>query len=177
MKMNLEDKFGREHNYLRVSLTDRCNLNCIYCNPLGQVSQKLSKKEILSFDELKRLISIFLSEFGIKKIRLTGGEPLLRKDSDKFIKSIGELKLHYDFELALTTNGTMLKNYLPALKLYGVDRLNISLDSLKASNYNYITGYNNSHNSNGLPDVIDSINVAETMKFKELKITQLFLRE
>ncbi|MDP4175496.1 MAG: GTP 3',8-cyclase MoaA [Bacteroidota bacterium] len=176
MKMNLEDKFGREHNYLRVSLTDRCNLKCIYCNPMGKVSQKLNRNELLSFDELKRLIRIFLSEFGIKKIRLTGGEPLLRKDSDKFIRSIGELKTLYGFELALTTNGTILKNYLPALKLYGVDRLNISLDSLKPLNYNYITGCNDSHLSNSLKYVIDSIKIAETMNFKELKINTVILK-
>ncbi|MGE5410788.1 MAG: GTP 3',8-cyclase MoaA [Clostridiales bacterium] len=176
MKMNLEDKFGRKHNYLRVSLTDRCNLKCIYCTPLGKVSQKLSKMELLNFEEFKRLIRIFLSEFGINKIRLTGGEPLLRKDSDKFIKSIGELKTLYDFELALTTNGTILKNFLPALKLYGVDRLNISLDSLKPLNYNYITGCNNLQNNNSLQDVIDSIKVAETMKFKELKINTVILK-
>lgn len=168
--MKLIDKFGRNHNYLRISLTDRCNLNCIYCNPLKENSAKLNKNELLTFDELRTLIRVFLSELEIQKIRFTGGEPFIRKESIKFLKSIGELKAEYNFELALTTNGTLLQDNLNELKSLGLDKLNISLDSLKPFTYRYITG------SEKLGKIIEAINAVEALNFTDLKINTVILK-
>ena len=166
----LTDSFNRIHDYLRISLTDKCNLNCIYCNPRGFNFKKLNKNEILSFDELLRLINIFTGKLGIRKIRFTGGEPLVRKDILKFFKSVYELKLTYGFEVGLTTNGTLLEDKLKELKNYGLDKLNISLDSLKPERFKYITGKNN------LNDVINSINRALEMEYFPLKINVVVIK-
>ncbi|MEJ2617936.1 MAG: GTP 3',8-cyclase MoaA [Ignavibacteriaceae bacterium] len=166
----LKDNFNRIHDYLRISLTDKCNLNCIYCNPLEHQSKKLNKKEILTFDELLRLIDIFSGRLGVKKIRFTGGEPLVRKNILEFFKSVHLLKIKYGFELGLTTNGTLLENNLPELKNYGIDKLNISLDSLKPERFHYITGKDN------LNAVIRSINKAVDLSFNPLKINVVVMK-
>ncbi|MGE5680058.1 MAG: GTP 3',8-cyclase MoaA [Bacillota bacterium] len=168
--MELLDNFGRIHNYLRVSLTDRCNLNCSYCNPLRDNSAKMNRTEMLSFDELSRLLVLFLSELGIRKIRFTGGEPFVRKEIINFFRSVGRLKSKYDFEFALTTNGTLLKDHLAELKSIGLDKLNISLDSLKPYTFRYLTG------SNKLQDVIDAVNIAGETGFSSLKINTVILK-
>ncbi len=119
--------------YLRLSLTDRCNMRCFYCHPKDY--SKLPRSEILSFEELLSLVSIF-TKFGLKKLRITGGEPLLRKDVDKFLEKLGE----FDVELCLSTNGTLLKRYAKLIKDSGFARVNVSLDSLDRSKFSFITG-------------------------------------
>ncbi len=166
----LKDRFNRIHDYLRISLTDKCNLNCIYCNPLEHHSKKLNKNEILTFDELLRLINIFSGRLGVKKIRFTGGEPLVRKNILEFFKSVHLLKIKYGFELGLTTNGTLLDNCLQELKRYGIDKLNISLDSLKPERFQYITGKDN------LNTVIRAINKAADLGFNPLKINVVVMK-
>ena len=117
----------RSIDYLRVSLTDRCDLNCIYCTPLGK-GQCLSHDEVLRYEEIKVVVAAFVKA-GIKKVRLTGGEPLIKKDILSLVsllKSIEGLE-----ELSMTTNGTLLSLYATRLKEAGLDRINISLDTLK----------------------------------------------
>ena len=166
----LKDSFNRIHDYLRISLTDKCNLNCIYCNPLEHQSKKLNKNEILTFNELLRLINIFSGRLGIKKIRFTGGEPLARKNTLEFFKSVYLLKIKYGLEIALTTNGTLLENNLQEIKRYGIDKLNISLDSLKPERFQYITGKDN------FDAVIRSINKAANLGFDPLKINVVVMK-
>jgi len=123
----LIDGHGRVVNYLRVSVTERCNFRCQYCMPEKPFSW-VPKENLLSFEELFKFIKVAIDE-GIDKIRITGGEPLLREDLDKFIKLISDYKP--DIDLALTTNGFLLPQVAKKLKDAGLKRLNISLDSLK----------------------------------------------
>lgn len=138
--MNLIDNFGRTYDYVRISLVDKCNLNCIYCNPNNSLTRFDSKKAILSYEELCRLINILVKSLGVKKIRFTGGEPFIRKDVMKFFKMISVLKLENPFEIGITTNGTKLFENLDALYQLGIDRLNISLDTLSQIKFIAITG-------------------------------------
>jgi cyclic pyranopterin phosphate synthase len=123
----LIDGFGRKVDYLRVSVTERCNFRCQYCMPEKPFSW-VPRENLLRFEELFLFIKVAIDE-GVKKIRITGGEPLLREDLDKFIKMINDYKGGLD--LALTTNGYLLKETSKKLKDAGLKRVNISLDSLK----------------------------------------------
>ena len=123
----LVDGFGRNVTYLRVSVTERCNFRCQYCMPEKPFSW-VPKENLLSFEELFLFVKVAIDE-GITKIRITGGEPLLRTDLDKFIAMINNHKSGLD--LALTTNGFLLKDAAQKLKNAGLQRVNISLDSLK----------------------------------------------
>ncbi len=123
----LIDGHGRKVNYLRVSVTERCNFRCQYCMPEKPFSW-VPKENLLSFDDLFKFIKVAIDE-GINKVRITGGEPLLREDLDKFIKLIHDYKPEID--LAITTNGFLLPDVAHKLKDAGLKRLNISLDSLK----------------------------------------------
>ncbi|MGW8170073.1 MAG: GTP 3',8-cyclase MoaA [Sulfurovaceae bacterium] len=123
----LIDGHGRRVNYLRVSVTERCNFRCQYCMPEKPFSW-VPQENLLSFEELFLFIKVAIDE-GVTKIRLTGGEPLIREDLDKFITMIHDYKP--DIDLALTTNGFMLPDVAHKLKIAGLKRLNISLDSLK----------------------------------------------
>jgi cyclic pyranopterin phosphate synthase len=168
--IELKDKFNRVHDYLRISLTDKCNLNCIYCNPEYQNFEKLQGEDILSYDELIRLIKIFLNYFQIKKIRFTGGEPLERRGVLDFFKMLRQVKQKNNFEFCLTTNGTLLEGNISRLKDLGLNKLNISLDSLNPERYKYITG------SDSLNSAINSILKAKELRFDELKINVVVIR-
>jgi len=124
----LIDGYGRSVNYLRISVTERCNFRCQYCMPEKPFSW-VPRENLLSFEDLFLFIKVGIDE-GINKIRITGGEPLLRADLDKFIKMISDYR--GDMDLALTTNGFLLKQCAQKLKDAGLKRVNISLDSLKA---------------------------------------------
>ena len=132
----LIDGHGRKVDYLRVSVTERCNFRCQYCMPEKPFSW-VPKENLLSFEELFLFIKVAIDE-GVTKIRLTGGEPLLREDLDSFIKMISDYKP--DIDLALTTNGYLLPEASQRLKDAGLKRLNISLDSLKADVASKIAG-------------------------------------
>ncbi len=123
----LIDSFGRRVNYLRVSVTERCNFRCLYCMP-DKPFNWVSKENILSYEELFSIIKVAIDE-GVIKIRITGGEPTLREDLDKFIKMVYDYSPNID--LALTTNGFLLAKYAKKYKESGLNRVNISLDSLK----------------------------------------------
>lgn len=129
----LKDSFGRIHDYLRISLTDKCNLRCQYCMP-PHVSF-LPGKNLLSKDEILAISNVFVKDFGINKIRLTGGEPLLRKDARDIIESISQLPV----ELAITTNGVLLDQFFELFRKIGLQSMNISLDSLDPIKNNSIT--------------------------------------
>ncbi|EAK0011948.1 GTP 3',8-cyclase MoaA [Campylobacter jejuni] len=122
----LIDQFGRKINYLRISVTQRCNFRCLYCMPKIPFDYQ-PKENLLSFEELFLFVKAAIDE-GIEKIRITGGEPLLRKDLSIFIKMISDYKS--DIDLAVTTNGFLLKDFAKDLKNAGLKRLNISLDTL-----------------------------------------------
>ncbi|EPZ3804068.1 GTP 3',8-cyclase MoaA [Campylobacter jejuni] len=122
----LIDQFSRKINYLRISVTQRCNFRCLYCMPKIPFDYQ-PKENLLSFEELFLFVKAAMDE-GIEKIRITGGEPLLRKDLSIFIKMISDYKS--DIDLAITTNGFLLKDFAKDLKNAGLKRLNISLDTL-----------------------------------------------
>ena len=149
------DSFGRKINYVRISVTDRCDLRCKYCMPTSN-PYFLKKKDLLSLKELE-LISDQLIKLGIKKIRVTGGEPLIRKDIIQYFKFLSSrLKTNKIDEVLLTTNGTQLKKYAKNLSDFGIKRVNVSLDSLIEQKFNFIT------NGGNLNEVIDGIFLAKS---------------
>ena len=125
------DRFNRKITYLRISVTDRCNFRCTYCMPEGEVELK-GHEDILTFDEITEVVKIG-AKLGISKIRLTGGEPLVRKDLPKLVKMISEINGIND--IALTTNGVFLPQFAGELKAAGLNRINISLDTLNPEKF------------------------------------------
>src|SRR3989454_3792684 len=123
----LRDTYNRPLRDLRISVTDRCNFRCTYCMPLDEY-EWLEKSEVLSFEEITRLARLFL-QLGVEKIRLTGGEPLARRDLEKLIAKLSALTAAP--ELCLTTNGSLLAEKVADLKAAGLRRVNIIIDSLK----------------------------------------------
>jgi len=160
------DSFGRSINYLRISVTDRCNLRCIYCMPPEGVPQ-ISHSEILSYEEISTVVRA-AAELGINKIRLTGGEPLVRVELPKLIKMLSRIEGIQ--ELSLTTNGTLLKEYALALKQAGLSTVNVSLDTLKADKFRYITRLGRSK------DVLEGIKAAKKASFEPVKINTVVMR-
>ena len=134
--LKLIDPYNRHLNYLRISITDRCNLKCIYCVPRDLVP-RLSHDEIMTYEEILRLVRIGL-RLGISKIRVTGGEPLVRKGVYDFLTDLSQLEGLTD--LSLTTNGVALKANLKKIKAAGIKRINISLDTLSRTKFEHITG-------------------------------------
>ena len=142
--MELLDQFSRQINYLRISVTDRCDLRCVYC--MKEKMTFLPRSEILSLEEIERLSDNFI-DMGVKKIRLTGGEPLVRKDIIRLIRNLNLKKNKTNLnEITLTTNGTLLKKYTKDLKENGIDRINVSLDTINHKKYNEITRFGNLEN-------------------------------
>jgi len=131
----MKDKFNRNINYLRISVTDRCNLRCVYCMPAEGVVP-ISHTEILSFDEIMDVVRKAVSD-GVNKIRITGGEPLVRKNIVELVRMIAELEGVTD--LGMTTNGILLPKYANELKKAGLQRVNISLDTTDPIRYKEIT--------------------------------------
>lgn len=129
----ITDQFDRVHDYLRISLTERCNLRCSYCMPIEGI-QLRPRFEFMSAEEVVEMAKIFVS-LGVKKIRLTGGEPLVRKDIKKIITDLSQLPI----ELAITTNAILVDKYIDTLKSCGIKSINVSLDSLKKERFNAIT--------------------------------------
>ncbi|NOT74058.1 MAG: GTP 3',8-cyclase MoaA [Cyclobacteriaceae bacterium] len=131
----LFDNHGRPVNYLRLAVTDRCNLRCFYCMPEEGIHY-LPKKELLSFEEIERLVSLMAS-MGITKVRLTGGEPFVRTDLMELIRRIVKMKGIEDVHL--TTNGILTGQYIPELKALGIASVNLSMDTLDRNRYKIIT--------------------------------------
>jgi GTP 3',8-cyclase len=138
---SLGDRFGRTMKKLRVSLTDRCNYRCTYCMP--EHPSWGTKQQILSLEELRQLVGVFVTRFGIEQLRLTGGEPLLRRDASRLVESLSELRSAGLRRISLSTNGVLLARYARELADAGLDDVNVSLDSLSPARFDHITGGGN----------------------------------
>ncbi len=156
----LSDSFQRPIDYLRISVTDRCNLRCIYCMPAEGINL-FSHKDILSYEEIYR-IATAAAELGIKKVRITGGEPLVRIGLSGLLRMLAQIDTIDD--IALTTNGTLLSQYADELKAAGLRRVNISLDTLKPDKFRLITRGGN------LDDVLAGIGAAGAAGLNPIKI-------
>jgi cyclic pyranopterin phosphate synthase len=189
MENVLRDAHNRIIRDLRVSLTDRCNFRCFYCLPNGE--PPLARKDtILTFEEIEKICEIFVS-LGIEKIRLTGGEPMLRRDVETLVEKIARLKVEDSKfkiqsseesnpkfkiqnpklkDLALTTNGFSIPEKAAKLKELGLDRITLSLDSLNAEKFKEITG------KDELPNVLESIRAAQNAGLNPIKINAVIVR-
>jgi cyclic pyranopterin phosphate synthase len=161
----LIDRFNRAVNYLRLSVTDRCDFRCVYC--MAEDMTFVPRSEILSLEELEQVARAF-TELGVTKIRLTGGEPLVRHNILSLIEKLGQLEGLKD--LALTTNGSQLQQYSRQLHDYGIQRVNISLDSLRAERFKQIT------RSGDLHQVLKGIDTAIATGFKKVKLNAVILK-
>jgi cyclic pyranopterin phosphate synthase len=162
----LSDRLGRPLRSLRVSVTDRCNLRCHYCMPEAEYVW-LPREDLLSFEEMARLVDVFAG-LGVDKVRLTGGEPLLRRDLPDLVRLFAKnpgLK-----DIALTTNGILLAEQAASLKNAGLSRVTVSLDTLRADRFREITRYER------LPDVLAGIEAVRAMEFPELKLDAVILK-
>ncbi|MDP8244367.1 MAG: GTP 3',8-cyclase MoaA [Candidatus Hinthialibacter antarcticus] len=166
-RSSLVDRFGRSHTYLRVSVTDRCNFRCIYCMP-KKGAQLSPRSEILTFDEIERVVRLF-SQVGISKVRFTGGEPLVRKNVTELIANVRRIQTIET--IGVTTNGVLLNQYAAALKEAGVDLLNVSLDSLDEKRFQFLSG------SQNLKDVLAGIHAALKIGFKQVKLNVVIIKE
>ena len=133
---DLQDSFGREHNYLRISITEHCNLRCSYCMPEEGISLT-PKSHLMTAEEIIYIAKAFVS-YGVTKIRLTGGEPLVRKDAAAIIQELGKLGV----DLSITTNGILVPNFITTFKEANIKTINISIDSLVKEKFNKITRRN-----------------------------------
>lgn len=130
---HIADQFGRIHDYLRISLTERCNLRCFYCMPEDGIVLS-EKSNLMSHEEVIAIAQQFV-QLGVKKIRLTGGEPLLKKNIEKIIEELSQLPI----SLGITTNGILLEKYIDLFNKCGVKDINISLDTLNKEKFEQIT--------------------------------------
>ena len=156
----LSDSFQRPINYLRISVTDRCNLRCVYCMPTEGVTL-MSHGDILSYEEIHTIVES-AAELGINKIRITGGEPLVRAGLPELVKMLARIDAIDD--ISLTTNGILLTHYAAELKQAGLRRVNISLDTLKAEKFKHIA------RSGDISDVLKGIEAAKSVGLEPVKI-------
>ncbi len=163
---SLIDRFGRVHTALRLSVTDRCNIRCHYCMP-GELVQFLPRPEILTFEELTRVTRLF-AELGITRIRLTGGEPLVRRELPTLVAALRRIAAIE--EIALTTNGMLLDKQAVALRAAGLDRINISLDTLDRDQFRQIT------RRDGLQATLQGIAAAQDAGFEDIRINSVAVK-
>src|SRR5512147_1322100 len=161
----LVDRFGRHVTYVRLSVTDRCDFRCVYCMSEDMIF--LPRAQILTLEEMAQLGRAFV-ELGVRKIRITGGEPLVRKNVLWLLEELGQLSGLK--ELVLTTNGSQLEKLAPALKEAGIKRINIRLDSLQAERFRRITRVGD------LDKVLRGIHAAQTAGFERLKLNAVILK-
>ncbi len=162
----LIDRFGRKHDSLRISVTDRCNIRCFYCMPDGPL-QFLDSDRLLRFDQITRVVRV-LAKAGIRKLRLTGGEPLMRPHVDQLIAQLVQVPGITD--LALTTNGMLLADQAEQLHNAGLQRLNISLDTLREESFQRIS------RRPGLDRVLRGIDTALQVGFAQVRLNALAIR-
>ena len=165
MQHQLIDDFGRQVNYVRISVTDRCDFRCVYC--MAEEMTFLPRESIMSIEEIQLVARAFV-ELGVNRIRLTGGEPLVRRGLVDNLHHIGRLK-GLD-ELLITTNGSQLVRHAQALKKAGVKRLNVSLDSLDEAKFKVMT------RTGKLPQVLQGINAAIEAGFERIKLNAVVMR-
>ena len=167
--VTLLDKFGRPLRDLRISVTDRCNFRCTYCMPkevFGKDFPYLEKNHIMTFEEIDRIVGIFTG-LGVTKVRLTGGEPLLRKNLSELVSILSMREI----ELALTTNGVLLPRYAPALSAAGLDRVTVSLDAIDEGTFASITD-----SGHTVAAVLAGIEAAESVGLGPIKINTVVKR-
>jgi cyclic pyranopterin phosphate synthase len=162
----LIDPLGRRIDYVRLSVTDKCNLRCFYCLPKGYRDFG-NREEYLTFDEINRVIGAF-ADLGVRRVRITGGEPLIRKNLPQLARRLSALSGVED--LSLSTNAMLLANNARALRAAGVQRLNVSLDTLRADRFREITG------NDGLGQVLNGLMAAKAAGFYPIKINMLALK-
>jgi cyclic pyranopterin phosphate synthase len=162
----LVDRYGRHVSYLRISVTDRCDFRCVYC--MAEDMTFLPKRDVLSFEEIETIAGAFIAR-GVTKIRLTGGEPLVRRDIMDLVTTLGAQIGHGLEELTLTTNGSQLRKHAQGLADAGVKRLNVSLDTLDAERFRTIT------RRGRLGDVLDGIDAAQAAGLA-IKINMVAMR-
>ncbi len=162
----LIDRYGRQITYLRVSVTDRCDFRCVYC--MSEHMTFLPKKDVLSFEEIDQIVTAFVAR-GVRKVRLTGGEPLVRRDIMELVEKIGGHLGQGLEEVTLTTNGSQLRRHAEGLARAGVKRLNVSLDTLDEKRFTEIT------RRGRIADVLDGIDAAEAAGLK-IKINMVAMR-
>ncbi len=165
MKDQLIDTYGRVHRDLRISVTDRCNFRCQYCMP-EEGMDWTPREELLTFEEIERLASLLVNKFGIESIRLTGGEPTVRANLSKLIEKLAKL----DVDLSLTTNGATLPLIAGDLYNAGLDRINISLDTLNRKRFESLTRRDN------LKQVLHGIEAAKSVGFDPVKINMVVMK-
>lgn len=164
----LIDRFGRQVTYVRMSITDRCDFRCVYC--MDEEMQFMPREQLLTLEEIVSLLQAFC-ELGVEKIRITGGEPLVRRNVDWLVAQIGALKGSTALkELNLTTNGSQLPKYAQRLAEAGMDRVNISLDSLQAERFKALT------RTGELSQVLDGITAAKQAGFKRIKLNAVIMK-
>ncbi|WP_372895256.1 GTP 3',8-cyclase MoaA [Stieleria sp.] len=157
----LVDRFGRVHRSLRISVTDRCNLRCFYCMPeFG--AEFAARETLLTFEEIQRIADVLTSRCGIRDIRLTGGEPLVRKDLPRLVEMLASIDALDD--LSLTTNGILLEQFAEPLRRAGLKRLNISIDTLDEVNFQKVS------RRSGIDQVIRGIDAAIATGFETIKL-------
>lgn len=161
----LIDRFGRHLTYVRLSVTDRCDLRCVYC--MAEDMTFLPRAQVLTLEEIARLGRCF-TELGVTKLRVTGGEPLVRRDLMTLFEALGPLPGLKD--LSLTTNGTQLPRFAERLKAAGVTRINISLDSLRPERFRAIT------RKGELEQVLTGIEAARAAGFARIKLNSVILK-
>lgn len=161
------DQFGRTVRYLRVSVTDKCNLRCVYCMPLEGLDW-LKREEILTYEEIAEVVRT-MAGMGLERVRITGGEPLIRRDLSDLVKMIEDVPEIED--LSLSTNAVLLADQAEALKQAGVQRLNISLDSLQADRVDAISRRPGSYSK-----IMEGLDAAEEVGFAPLKINVVLIR-
>src|SRR5262249_18653345 len=164
-KRQLLDTFGRVHNNLRISVTDRCNLRCTYCMPEDVVF--MDRAELLSFEEITRFVEV-AAPLGIDKIRLTGGEPLMRRDLPRLVRMLSEIDGIRD--IGLTTNGILLADHAQPLFDAGLRRINISLDTLDPQRFRELA------RRDGLDKVLEGIAAAKEAGFSPVKVNAVSIR-
>jgi cyclic pyranopterin phosphate synthase len=166
LKGPLVDRFGRVHTDLRVSVTDRCNIRCFYCMPAENVVFR-PREELLTFEEIEQFVRVAAS-LGVKKLRLTGGEPLVRKGLPKLIERLAAVPGIED--LAMTTNGLLLVEQAADLRAAGLDRLNVSLDTMSEATFERIS------RRTGLQKVLDGIFAARRAGFEKIRLNAVAIR-
>jgi len=165
--MELQDTFGRKFPYIRLSITDVCNYKCTYCLPQGYKKTPGDTRSFMSAEEISKL-SKALSELGVCKIRLTGGEPTVRKD---FFDILRDMKGNSKIEkVTMTTNGYRLDKIAKQLHDSGLDGINISIDSLKRETFKNLTGHNR------LPEILTGIKILQDLDFKSIKVNAVLLK-
>ena len=165
--LNLQDTFGRKFPYIRLSITDVCNFKCTYCLPQGYKKNPGDIRSFMSAEEISRLVS-GLSELGVRKIRLTGGEPTVRKD---FFDILKNMKQNSSIpKVTMTTNGYQLNKIAKQLHDVGLDGINISIDSLNRETFKNLTGHDR------LQEILEGIKTLQKLGFKNIKVNAVLLK-